>query len=167
MSRAAEAAMAATYKSLKEDFVSNLTGGEIQEINYVTAVAPVSSNTRNLSSSNLRIGSSNCLVCVTIAALVLQTLQPPSVRSGFPPQCWSHPSRNDSVLRHAPPPQHPLACTCCNHICRPSSSGTDESEDSTIETNERQSPESPPKEVLLDHISRGYVGCYMSGYTGS
>ncbi|TVY75847.1 GPI-anchored wall transfer protein, partial [Lachnellula suecica] len=40
MSRAAEAAMAASYKSLKEDFVSNLTGGKIGEINYVTAVAP-------------------------------------------------------------------------------------------------------------------------------
>lgn len=34
--------MAASYKSLKEDFVSNLTGGKISEINYVTAVAPVS-----------------------------------------------------------------------------------------------------------------------------
>jgi hypothetical protein len=43
MSPAAEAAIAASYKSLKEDFVSNLTGGEIGEINYVTAVAPVSS----------------------------------------------------------------------------------------------------------------------------
>jgi phosphatidylinositol glycan class W len=41
MSRAAEAAIAASYKRLKEDFVSNLTGGEIGEINYVTAVAPV------------------------------------------------------------------------------------------------------------------------------
>jgi phosphatidylinositol glycan class W len=43
MSRAAQAAMSASYKALKEDFVSNLTGGEISEINYVTAVAPVSS----------------------------------------------------------------------------------------------------------------------------
>ncbi|MAD82794.1 MAG: hypothetical protein CL912_07515 [Deltaproteobacteria bacterium] len=42
MSRAAEQAMAASYKALKEDFVSNLTGGEIPEINYVTAVASVS-----------------------------------------------------------------------------------------------------------------------------
>lgn len=42
MSRAAEAAMAASYKSLKEDFVSGLVGGSIWEINYVTAVAPVS-----------------------------------------------------------------------------------------------------------------------------
>lgn len=43
MSRVAEAAMAATYKQLKEDFVSGLTGGDILEINYVTAVASVSS----------------------------------------------------------------------------------------------------------------------------
>ncbi|KAL8717548.1 MAG: hypothetical protein Q9225_005213 [Loekoesia sp. 1 TL-2023] len=32
--------MAQSYKSLKEDFVSNLSGGSIWEINYVTAVAP-------------------------------------------------------------------------------------------------------------------------------
>lgn len=42
MSKAAEEAITASYKSLKEDFVSNLTGGEIGEINYVTSVAPVS-----------------------------------------------------------------------------------------------------------------------------
>jgi phosphatidylinositol glycan class W len=30
------------YKKLKEDFVSGLSGGSIGEINYVTAVAPVS-----------------------------------------------------------------------------------------------------------------------------
>ncbi|KAI9839412.1 MAG: Glucosaminyl phosphatidylinositol (GlcN-PI) nositol acylation protein [Sclerophora amabilis] len=34
--------MANSYKSMKEDFVSNLTGGEVAEINYVTAVAPAS-----------------------------------------------------------------------------------------------------------------------------
>lgn len=33
--------MAQSYKTLKEDFVSNLTGGKISDINYVTAVAPV------------------------------------------------------------------------------------------------------------------------------
>ncbi|WQF87125.1 Putative phosphatidylinositol anchor biosynthesis protein PIGW/GWT1 [Colletotrichum destructivum] len=32
---------AASYKKLKEDFVSNLSGGSVSEINYVTAVAPV------------------------------------------------------------------------------------------------------------------------------
>ncbi|KAL8947643.1 MAG: hypothetical protein Q9222_006100 [Ikaeria aurantiellina] len=32
--------MAQSYKTLKEDFVSNLSGGSIWEINYVTAVAP-------------------------------------------------------------------------------------------------------------------------------
>ncbi|KAI1809576.1 GWT1-domain-containing protein [Poronia punctata] len=35
------AADATSYKQLKEDFVSNLSGGSIAEINYVTAVAPV------------------------------------------------------------------------------------------------------------------------------
>ncbi|KAH8597589.1 GWT1-domain-containing protein [Bisporella sp. PMI_857] len=40
MSRAAQAAMAASYKSQKEAFVSGLMGGKISEINYVTAVAP-------------------------------------------------------------------------------------------------------------------------------
>ncbi|KAL2757082.1 hypothetical protein ACRALDRAFT_1062693 [Sodiomyces alcalophilus JCM 7366] len=35
------ATAAAGYKKLKEDFVSNLTGGSPTEINYVTAVAPV------------------------------------------------------------------------------------------------------------------------------
>lgn len=39
--------MAHSYKSLKEDFVSNLSGGSIQEINYVTAVAPVSAVQEN------------------------------------------------------------------------------------------------------------------------
>ncbi|OHE91134.1 hypothetical protein CORC01_13581 [Colletotrichum orchidophilum] len=34
-------ATAASYKKLKEDFVSNLSGGSASEVNYVTAVAPV------------------------------------------------------------------------------------------------------------------------------
>jgi phosphatidylinositol glycan class W len=33
--------MANSYKTLKEDFVSNLAGGSIFEINNVTALAPV------------------------------------------------------------------------------------------------------------------------------
>ena len=34
--------MANSYKALKENFVSNLSGGSIAEVNLVTAVAPVS-----------------------------------------------------------------------------------------------------------------------------
>ena len=36
------ALMAQSYKSIKEDFVSNLSGGSIREIICVTAIAPVS-----------------------------------------------------------------------------------------------------------------------------
>ncbi|POS84606.1 hypothetical protein EPUL_004443 [Erysiphe pulchra] len=45
MSRAVEQIKAASYKVLKEEFVSNLTGGSISEINYVTAVAPTNAAT--------------------------------------------------------------------------------------------------------------------------
>ncbi|KAK3693499.1 GWT1-domain-containing protein [Podospora appendiculata] len=41
MASSAAAAHAHTYKQLKEDFVSNLTGGAVSEIAYVCAVAPV------------------------------------------------------------------------------------------------------------------------------
>ena len=36
--------MAQRYKTLKEDFVSNLSGSSVSEVNYVTAIAPVSAN---------------------------------------------------------------------------------------------------------------------------
>jgi phosphatidylinositol glycan class W len=73
MSRAAEAAMAASYKNLKEDFVSNLTGGSIGEINYVTAVAPVSS----------QLCSKDVLTCGKAAAILWSALQ--SRQSFFKP----------------------------------------------------------------------------------
>jgi phosphatidylinositol glycan class W len=38
---AAEAAASPSYKQLKEDFVSNLSGGSVVEIAQVCAVAPV------------------------------------------------------------------------------------------------------------------------------
>ena len=36
--------MAQSYKTLKEEFVSNLSGSSVSEVNYVTAIAPVSTN---------------------------------------------------------------------------------------------------------------------------
>lgn len=136
MSRAAEAAMAASYKSLKEDFVSNLTGGEISEINYVTAVAPVSSETLTLDVANMQTGSSDRLVCFAVAAFILQTLQSSLFRSRFSPQRRSYPPCNDTLCRHASPPQHPPPCPCCTHICRTSSIPAKESEAASIERNE-------------------------------
>jgi len=38
----------ASYKQLKEDFVSNLSGGSVAEIAQVCAVAPVCDITRRL-----------------------------------------------------------------------------------------------------------------------
>lgn len=43
--------MAKAYKALKEDFVSNHSGGTISEINYVTAVAPVRASTYQMCAS--------------------------------------------------------------------------------------------------------------------
>ena len=36
--------MSQSYKALKEDFVSNLSGGDIHEVSLVTAIAPVYSS---------------------------------------------------------------------------------------------------------------------------
>ena len=41
---AEEVKTAQSYKALKESFVANLSGGEVSEINMVTAVAPVRSS---------------------------------------------------------------------------------------------------------------------------
>lgn len=81
MSRAAEAAMAASYKAMKEDFVSNLTGGEISEINYVTAVAPVSSPRSHDISANSNADSCDSLVCFAIEAVLLQVIRVYTIRS--------------------------------------------------------------------------------------
>ena len=80
MSRAAEAAMAASYKALKEDFVSNLTGGEIGEINYVTAVAPVSSLFLVAELANLCEGSCYSLVGAAVTAVLLQAIYATCIR---------------------------------------------------------------------------------------
>jgi hypothetical protein len=45
--------MAKSYKALKEEFVSGLTGGKISEINHVTAVAAVSDWRRYASDKKL------------------------------------------------------------------------------------------------------------------
>jgi len=71
MSRVAEAAKAASYKSQKEDFVSGLNGGKISEINYVTAVAPVSSFLPSFEFTDMWKGSSHSLVGITIKTVVL------------------------------------------------------------------------------------------------
>lgn len=63
--------MAQSYKSLKESFVSNLSGGTILEINTVTAVAPVSADILFQDSSllmNLLLGCCPPLVSSSVAS---------------------------------------------------------------------------------------------------
>lgn len=65
--------MAQSYKTLKENFVSNLSGGSVSEINYVTAVAPVSGlyGVERLDRLILMIGSIPTMVCSPVASTVL------------------------------------------------------------------------------------------------
>ena len=50
--------MAQSYKARKEAFVSNLSGGDVSEINIVTLVVPVSANTP-LKHSQMQVVSRN------------------------------------------------------------------------------------------------------------
>ncbi len=165
MSRAAEAAIAASYKSLKEDFVSNLTGGEIWEINYVTAVAPVSFKPLALDISNLPAGSSCCLVCLAVPPFVLQIL-----RSHFPcrrysTQCRSYSPCDDTLRRQAPPPQPSPPCASYPHICYASRTAAKEGKIATRKRDESKPCEPTSKEVILDDLSWSHACYHMSGYT--
>lgn len=53
--------MEQSYKSMKEDFVSNLSGGTIGEINQVTAVAPVSAIWPHLYPVLMTMAGKGCL----------------------------------------------------------------------------------------------------------
>ena len=93
--------MAQSYKTLKEDFVSNLSGGQISEINYVTAVAPVGHVAASIAgpkSTDTRIGGGSTLVCSSITSGLLRQLWPYCVRDRLSSQCWSNPTCNDLVL---------------------------------------------------------------------
>ncbi|KAF4625181.1 hypothetical protein G7Y89_g12987 [Cudoniella acicularis] len=151
MSRAAEAAMKASYKSLKEDFVSGLTGGEIAEINYVTAVAPAALALWSALQSRqsffkpytplafavdflLNVGA--ILLAITLYSrqpilLNLLILAPVAIVYALP--------------KHAPSKK------------TTSSSKTDESRTSKSLT----------KEAILNHIPGGNVSCYMCSDSGS
>ncbi|KAM0329343.1 hypothetical protein ACHAQA_004649 [Verticillium albo-atrum] len=47
----------ASYKKLKEDFVSNLSGGPVGEINYVIGVAPRNTTQRNANADGIQVAS--------------------------------------------------------------------------------------------------------------
>ncbi len=93
--------MAQSYKALKEGFVSNLSGGNVSEINYVTAVAPVRLSDliplRELTET-IFSGSCSSLVSSSRPSGSLRRLWHSSIRNRLPPQCWSNSSCNDAVL---------------------------------------------------------------------
>jgi len=92
--------MAQSYKVLKENFVSNLSGGDLWEINYVTAVAPVgtttSSGDQQLMGNNLdnllTVGSSS------VSASSLRQIWLCGDVDRLPPQCCSYPPCNNYIL---------------------------------------------------------------------
>ena len=69
--------MGKSYKALKEDFVSGLTGGSISEINTVTAVAPVRKIHRSRCIEISLINLPGCLrplVRIAVTSLFLRTI---------------------------------------------------------------------------------------------
>ena len=93
--------MAQSYKTLKEDFVSNLSGGQISEINYVTAVAPVrhvAASTPEAELTDTCTGGGSTLVCSPVTSRLFRQIWLCRVRDGFSSQCWSNPTCNDIVL---------------------------------------------------------------------
>ena len=92
--------MAQSYKTLKEAFVSNLSGGSIWEINHVTAVAPVCiSAVTCLQMLNLGYtGSLSAMGRSTVTSSLLRRIPPCSNPDGLSSQCCSHPPSNNLVL---------------------------------------------------------------------
>lgn len=93
--------MAQSYKALKESFVSNLSGGKVSEVNYVTAVAPV----RSVDILSLReligtifLGSRSSLVYTSRPSRPFRQLWPSRFRGRLSPQRWSNSPCNDVVL---------------------------------------------------------------------
>lgn len=78
--------MAQSYKTLKENFVSNLSGGIVSEINWVTAVAPVSLSRRNKSfpANTIILDRISTMGSPSIASRLLPTVQSASFPRRFP-----------------------------------------------------------------------------------
>lgn len=98
-----------SYKKLKEDFVSNLSGGSVTEINYVTSVAAVSpSPPRSFVRTKLihTTGCGHSLGCPPGPPIVLPAVHTPCLCRRFPPQCRRHPPLHDPLCELSSPP-HP------------------------------------------------------------
>lgn len=107
----------ASYKQLKEDFVSNLSGGTVTEIYYVTAVAPVCpflSLQRILEPQPgfsfmliLVPGVGLPLVCPPGSPVLLQALYAARLLDRLPAQRRRSPALNNAIFEHADPTKRP------------------------------------------------------------
>ena len=110
--------MAHSYKALKEDFVSNLSGGGIWEITVVTLVAPVRSSASGKCNWAHVMCTVSCSAVVgpSVSSRVIRPVwacgvcnRPSTQRRGDPP-------RNDTILFCAHPTQPVALSPCYNSI---------------------------------------------------
>ncbi len=107
--------MAQSYKALKENFVSNLSGGDIWEINYVTAVAPVGT-TISLGGQQLMGKCLDSLLPVggsSVSARSLRQIRLCGDVDRLPPQRCSCPPCNNYILTL------PIGTQCFTRLARP------------------------------------------------
>lgn len=111
--------MPQSYKTLKEDFVSNLSGGTVFEINWVTAVAPVSlppCNKYNTINTKFA-GRISTMGSPPVAPRLLLKVRSASFPCRLPPQRGRNTAGHHNVLRKRCPSQRSSGVPCGPPLC--------------------------------------------------
>ena len=106
--------MAQSYKTLKENFVSNLSGGTASEINWVTAVAPVSlPNKIAVPMTEIKlIGLIPAVGSPSVTSRLLLEVRSASFPGRSAAQRWRYFARHHSLLFEYDPTQRSSGLSC-------------------------------------------------------